>query len=769
MSAAEGNSADGIRCTVCATFLGPAAVLVAPVSQPLDRIENDGVGATCKSANGEKIEAYDQLIEIQDTTIKAGYDGGDEKRVSCSEEQASAVPAEETSNALGESDDNKSQPFIALACTGKCAKQENPTDLTNTNNENSMCDGGGYTYYCVPDCFEHFLQHHWGIYSGLGQAHDKFLRGPLGGGCERCRSDLRVADHCHGSLSLEAALTATPKILSKAFAIFHTATTGDNQQDILGISPKNQNSNEAASSNTTDEEKEELANVRRITQGLEEDRLLKCPSCHYPIAVPEDRGCDAGWCEHCGRALCLYCLTDCGDHPKTDPTAKSYNLIGDAHDHVINNDCGLTAGKGQIHSGKNLIRYHERQFRKRAGLRLKRVSPSIRERVCRNLAICPESLNEIMTTDNPDDKGQSLTKLRREMENDKWEHYPSALRIKFLHAAYQGDFPMVCCLLNMGIPHSIPDAVKGQTALHFASAKGHSQIVKHLLEQGANPWQLCPSGRTALDDLCNIQSTCDLETARRLIPNYMVSVPAIFSALRIAYPWLRPWPNGVTALSSAEENHADSPVSSYFSALQENSYRLCKACATGQTEKVEMILSNTTGDFPRLDEETEKLQLLPPACDIVWIYNQGSGCTPLLDLCAKSLKLSPQHVLETAKMILDAVETPHDEFATQSSTSTRRVLIQRLLQMRDFKFNATVLHFLALDPRPQMIRIAGLFLQHAGHSLAQSIDRRGLTVLDWARNYAVMPENPAEEDDSVERQRHIGRWEVLMLAWEEAS
>ena len=713
-----------IRCTVCATLL---------------------VGLPTGAAN------HLQDRRIEDTTKEAG----DEKKETFCDEQGNtagetAATVEDSNNDREDQESSTScTPFIALACRGRC---QNKAD-------NHLGENGGYAYYCLPDCWEHFLNHHWGIYSGLGQAHTGFSRGPLGGACGGCRSDLEVVDNHHGSLSMEESLAmVSPQILSKAFAIFHSAS-GAEQNNLDKM--ENDSHDET---NMTDEEKEEAAIVRRITQELEEIRLLKCPSCHFKIAVPEDRGCDAGWCEHCGRALCLYCLTDCGDHPKTDPTANSSNLIGDAHDHVLNNDCGLTAGKGHIHSGKNLARYHERQFLKRVALRLKRVPESIRDRVCRNLVIRPESLVQMAAFNVDDQKGHSLTELRRDMENDKWEQYPADMRVKFLHAAYQGDFPMVHCLLEVGIPHNIPDAVGGETAMHFASVKGHAQVVNHLLEHGANPWQLSPPGRTPLDDVCNVQSWCDLETVGCLIKHCMLSAPAIFSAQRVVYPWLRPWPNGTTALSCAKENHPESPVSSYFSALQDCSYRLCKACATGQTKKVKMLLSNKSGAFPRPSEEITQLQLLPPAYDLVWVYNEGSGCTPLLDLCAKSLKLSPQHVLEAAKLILDAARSQDEIDNPIAPPSTNA---QRLLQMRDFKFNATALHWLALDPRQQVIKTVGLFLQQAGNALAQSIDRRGQTPLDWARNYSVMPENPAEEDDSVERQRHIGRWEVLMLAWEE--
>ena len=658
-------------------------------------------------------------------------------------------------------------PFIVLACTEKyrdvhsdLLKNQKPQSAShsNDNNNNNRCCC--YRYYCVPDCWEHFLSHHWGLYSGLGQAHTGFVNGLLGNACQECRADVIVVEDYPGSLSLEASLAiVSPNLLAKAFAAFHRCKSA-NELEINDVINEN-------ATVVTDGSTNEAAVVRRITQDLEEQRLLKCPSCHFKIAIPEDRGCDAGWCEHCGRAFCLYCLTDCGDHPKTDPTASNSKLIGDAHDHVMNNDCGLTAGKGHLHSGKNLARYHERQFFRQVALRLKRVSESVRNQVCHNLLVNPDLLDEMLSTTLEDQTSRSITKLRREMENDKWEYYPNDRRVRFLHAAFHGDLPMIQCLSQVGIPHNIPDAVSGETALHFASVRGHVNVVQYLLTQGANPWQLSPPGRTPLDDLCNIQSECCLVTARCLITHCMLSVAAIFENQDSnVYPWLRPWPNGTTALSSAKEHHPESPVSSYFLALQEKGFRLCKAAATGRTQQVKHFLSNKSSDFPRPREGMAQVQMLPPACDLVWVYNKGSGCTPLLDLCAKSLKLSPQHIHETAKMIL-AVASSNDLIGSSEDSTNNK--IKRLLQMRDFKFNATALHWLALDPRRQLMKTAGLFLQHAGTTLVESIDRRGLTALDWARRFSVMPENPAEENDTIERQRHVGRWEVLMLAWEEEA
>ena len=47
-------------------------------------------------------------------------------------------------------------------------------------------------------------------------------------------------------------------------------------------------------------------------------------------------------------------MTDCGDHRKTSPVATS-ELRGDAHEHVRQNDCGLTGGR--LFSGDDLLQY----------------------------------------------------------------------------------------------------------------------------------------------------------------------------------------------------------------------------------------------------------------------------------------------------------------------------------------------------------------------------------------------------------------------------
>ena len=90
-----------------------------------------------------------------------------------------------------------------------------------------------------------------------------------------------------------------------------------------------------------------VARATGIVSQLMERSVLRCPSCAVPFLPESDRGCDAVWCsnDNCRRAFCLWCLADCGDDQKTDSGALGNTaLIGDAHDHVKFNDCGLTGG-----------------------------------------------------------------------------------------------------------------------------------------------------------------------------------------------------------------------------------------------------------------------------------------------------------------------------------------------------------------------------------------------------------------------------------------
>jgi hypothetical protein len=624
----EGTGAHGqkaIYCTVCAAWLCASH---SPV------LEKDPKVTTKEVTDKRNIETEEKLALVPDFA-------SEKKECDTIDNTENNEHSQERSLRDDKQDGHGQQNplFIALACTGQCKLQEKKLQQQDSTD----C----YSYFCVPGCLEHFLQYQWGIYSGLGQAHKGWPRGLFGNACDICRSDLQVVpSFMELGLSLEQAMAKlSPEILAKGLTIFHEATieTQEQQQGQNGQSSNFNNS-------LVERDRDEATIVRRMTQELEDMRLLKCPSCHCKIAIPEDRGCDAAWCEHCGRALCLYCFTDCGDHTKTDPTANQHFLIGDAHAHVLENDCGLTAGKGVIHSGKALLWHHKRRFLQHVGLRLKRVPECIRDQVCRNLDLSWESVKNALETNGNRGRpsAENLAGLSRTIENDKWEHYRQEMRVGFLHAAYDGNLLLVLSLLDAGIPAAIPDVRGGETALHFAAVTGQIAIAQVLLEYGANPWQISPQGRTPLDDLCNIESSGDLATARCLVRACMMSLPAL-SFKKIVYPWERKWPNGTTAQASAKRFFPDSELDSYFKSLNNYAARLNLACTKGRLDEVRHRLSNETDNYPNPCDGDEADQELPPAEDLVWVYNRGSGCTPLLDLCAKSVKLSPQHALECKK------------------------------------------------------------------------------------------------------------------------
>jgi hypothetical protein len=154
--------------------------------------------------------------------------------------------------------DSPTLPFVALSCRGSGC-QANPNQ--------------GISYYCVPGCWEHFLKYQWGLYSGLGQAHQLFSRGLLGEACGDCRSDVTLIDK-RGSLSLEESLKRiSPELLVKALTIFQS--TVEEKRNIIKDTDQQPKTEEDEQQNT----------IRRITQELEDLRLLKCPSCKYKIGT----------------------------------------------------------------------------------------------------------------------------------------------------------------------------------------------------------------------------------------------------------------------------------------------------------------------------------------------------------------------------------------------------------------------------------------------------------------------------------------------------
>ena len=69
----------------------------------------------------------------------------------------------------------------------------------------------------------------------------------------------------------------------------------------------------------------------------------------------------------------------------TDPAAVGQpELNGDAHEHLKNNDCGLTAGA--LFSGAAVAEHHAHKADRERAIRLRRLSPALREAVCMRCA-----------------------------------------------------------------------------------------------------------------------------------------------------------------------------------------------------------------------------------------------------------------------------------------------------------------------------------------------------------------------------------------------
>lgn len=197
------------------------------------------------------------------------------------------------------------------------------------------------------------------------------------------------------------------------------------------------------------------------------------------------------------------------------------------------------------------------------------------------------------------------------------------------------------------------------------------------------------------------------------------------------------------------------------------------ACFDGHIGEIKRLLSNRTERFPSLvasntDDDDDASILLPPAHDLLFVFNYGSGCTPLLEVCSKSKRLSTDILMDVVKVLLDIA------WNIQNSDN-----FLQLLLMRDAQQTGTVLHWLAMDPRDEIIKVASFLIRYfnkgshhhsigggGGAMLTNAVDRRGETALDWARKYAI-PVNPSDPDVSILRQRHVQRWQVLLMMFEE--
>lgn len=216
-------------------------------------------------------------------------------------------------------------------------------------------------------------------------------------------------------------------------------------------------------------------------------------------------------------ALSRRCLTDCGDHAKTDASALADPLcIGDAHDHVKDNDCGLTGGS--LFSGQAVSDYHQALYRGRVAMRLKRLDDSVRARVC---GLLGHTADEVLTWRMPVLKIEPVVQEVSTAANDP----EFVTRCQFITAAYSGSVADVRRHLEMGIDAEVGDAKHPHTtALHFAASKGHDAIVELLLAHGVDPFHTDAFGRTALHYAVNSDAAGNLSTVR-LLARAMLAAP----------------------------------------------------------------------------------------------------------------------------------------------------------------------------------------------------------------------------------------------------
>ena len=85
-------------------------------------------------------------------------------------------------------------------------------------------------------------------------------------------------------------------------------------------------------------------------------------------------------------------------------------------------------------------------------------------------------------------------------------------------AALEGDLATVLELLEAGTPIDVPDAANQRTPLIKAAMKGHTEVVKLLLERGASPAYRDSAGRTAKDWAVKQGHAATKEAFSQLLP-----------------------------------------------------------------------------------------------------------------------------------------------------------------------------------------------------------------------------------------------------------
>lgn len=420
--------------------------------------------------------------------------------------------------------------------------------------------------------------------------------------------------------------------------------------------------------------------ARRIANTLLESAVLRCPSCHVGFEIDLKRGCDAVWCQNrnCRRAFCLWCLRDCGDHAKRDTSADSPDLVGDAHEHIRANDCGLTGGN--LFAGDALVRYHEARHRKEVAICLKRLPPELRDEVSCILGIDDSACNLDLS-------GNSAVLVRhapapRPEAVLRWQR-------SFLGACHSGNLEVARSFLSTGVDPACCDENHPYcNGLQFAAHKGHAAVVRMLLHHKVSPYYKDSLGRAALHHSVNTGAAHSLEIIQAL-------VRACLQHSQFDGDTHVPWQMKMNGGSSVRDLARNSPseVKAYFDQLETGGVALLFAACSRDIAKVRDVLKSS------------------PA-EVVWVRDTKTGDSALH---FASTKAAP----EIVEALLEA-----EADVTQRS-----------------KVGLTPLHCIAWGGRESgqqavaaCVSIAQQLFKAGGHDVLHMVSHDGRTALDVARD-----------------------------------
>lgn len=453
-------------------------------------------------------------------------------------------------------------------------------NLPTQPEERYLCTCARHVLHTNGECLDQWVASQWGLFEA--------------GGCSiaECWVRVRGCPICAGARPLDVAdvVDLLPRLARGTLQRTVAAAVRAAEGTVQTPEPSRAESQEG----------EHAHSIRRLTEELQDFAVLRCPSCRKPFEIDPDRGCDAVWCQHqsCRRAFCLWCLRDCGDHVGATGGSSHGDglLVGDAHDHVKHNDCGLTGGR--LFSGDDVVKHHLKRSRLEMAVRLRRVHPNVRERVCAALG-----LEESEVLREPQDTCGSANAVA--------ESTPSQDRTKIrtlLCAAYHGDAPRICALLDSRVdPNSEDENGTGLTAIHFAASKGHVQIIEELLIRSMDPDLRDKQGMTPLHHVANVNGCGSLEVARVLVRarwarNFKQGEPCGGAKM-----------NGGSTVAAFARLYGHGGLVRYFERMRSDGPKLLGACFHGSAEQVR--------------------QLLGEEADMVHYRDVENGCTGLHFAC----------------------------------------------------------------------------------------------------------------------------------------